>query len=147
MNDEATAGAFVAERPRSDPALSSPSSRPTVCMCGQPLPMQLTGRPRVTCSTRCRRQRELLTRSLERRETWIQEWRAERGGGGYSTVAIDQQVWQLRSEVLELLTRLLGGGGTVARRGRAGDAAAGAVHDGHVSTRDIGRHADRAVIE
>jgi hypothetical protein len=79
----------------------------SACWCGAPLPARCpTGRPRTTCSIRCRRLRDVLVRRLRRREEWIAAWRAEEGRRNYSPAQVERELWQLRRELFELLAAL-----------------------------------------
>jgi hypothetical protein len=106
-------------------ALASALSQDTVCLlhrgpsrcrCGVRLPPpKATGRPRLTCSTACRRARDFQERKLRRVEVAIALWHAERGQGRYSPTQIAEALNLLRGDVAALL---VGGVALVTDTGR-----------------------------
>ena len=79
---------------------------PAVCPCGQVLPPpKVTGRPRVTCSTACRRAQDYRRRKVRRLDVAIAMWRAEDGQGGYPRARIRSELAQLRADRADLVGR------------------------------------------
>jgi hypothetical protein len=62
------------------------------------------GRPRHTCSRRCRHHRDRRVRKIRRRESWIGEWRAEEGAGTFVRSDIRSAIRRLRAELRALRT-------------------------------------------
>jgi hypothetical protein len=56
------------------------------------------GRHRVTCSDRCRRQRDFRQRRLRRRIQWIAAWRAELDAGRYPRAFVQSMLRKLQAE-------------------------------------------------
>src|ERR1019366_6794643 len=63
---------------------SAPRAATSCAACGRQLTVRPTGRPRGTCSDRCRRALDRATRKIRRRQAWLEEWHAvaRRGEGG-----------------------------------------------------------------
>jgi hypothetical protein len=77
---------------------------PGVCLvCGGALPAPRgTGRPRLTCSTLCRRRRDRLNRKIARRQDWIDGWRALGAARQVPRARVRAEVAALRADVAEL---------------------------------------------
>jgi hypothetical protein len=89
---------------------AKPVERSAACHCGQVLPApRSTGRPRLTCSTACRRGRDYLLRRLRRRDEWLDLWRAEEARRGYPRARVREELRQLRAEREDLRRELRGG--------------------------------------
>jgi hypothetical protein len=82
---------------------------PSTCYCGKALPTpRPTGRPRLTCSSACRRRRDHWLRRLHRREHWISLWEAEEGRRSYPRARLRAELRELRAERHALLLALGG---------------------------------------
>jgi hypothetical protein len=86
--------------------VSSPTTAPetgaNVCAwCGRPLSSGGI-RPRVWCSTSCRRRADHVDRQLRLREEALVAWHGERGRTRYSPTEIRRRITVLRAEVLSL---------------------------------------------
>ncbi len=93
--------------PSSPPACGA--ERSAWCACGQVLPSATVGRPRLSCSSACRRQRDAWLKQLRRRTVWLSLWRAEAGGGRYSRSRIRFELQTLQAEQQALALALSGG--------------------------------------
>lgn len=82
-------------------------SAPLFCSCGQAL-LPTGGRPRVTCSSACRRRRDGLLKKWHRRREWLAAWRAATGNPLYSRARIRREIHDLRAELSTLRAALLG---------------------------------------
>ena len=81
-----------------------PGIAPACDSCGAPLlAPRSTGRPRLTCSTACRRARDARTRRIRRRREWIVNWQA--AIGQYPRQFIRRVVRQFREEIRRDLQR------------------------------------------
>lgn len=84
-------------------ATSVEDSAPATCLCGATLVRAARGRPRLTCSARCRRVRDVATRKAIRRVAWIALWQACEERGGCSRAEARREIRELRTEIAELL--------------------------------------------
>ena len=84
--------------PRSAPLETG--SAPGCAYCGGPLPaLAPAGRPRLTCSDRCRRLVDFERRKLQRREAWIVAWRDAEARQLYPREFVRRQVREIRQEM------------------------------------------------
>jgi hypothetical protein len=72
---------------------------PRVCACGRSLPAATTGRPRTSCSTACRRERDRVGRRLERRLEWQQLWRQLARAGEVTPPQAQREVENIQVEI------------------------------------------------
>lgn len=78
------------------------------CWCGAAMPAaRTTGRRRRHCTVSCRRRRNAAVKRLRRLEDALAAWRAEEGGATYTPADIDQELWELRADLLPLLQLLV----------------------------------------
>lgn len=80
--------------------------RPPRCPCGTVLAHRATGRPRVTCSDRCKRRRDGARRAIARRQQWIATWREQGLFGDVPVVEAEGNVQLLEADIDDLLERV-----------------------------------------
>ena len=84
-------------------ALLETGSAPGCAYCGGPLPaLAPAGRPRLTCSDRCRRLLDFERRKLVRREAWIVAWREAEAHGLYPRGHVRKMVREIRQEMRDI---------------------------------------------
>jgi hypothetical protein len=86
------------------PSLGSAPSPTALCVvCHVRLnPPSRVGRPRLTCSTRCRRQRDFRARKIRRRVGWIANWQAELHGRDYPVTFVRKVIRYYRHQIRQL---------------------------------------------
>ena len=80
--------------------------RPPRGPCGTVLAHRATGRPRVTCSDRCKRRRDGARRAIARRQQWIATWREQGLFGDVPVVEAEGNVQLLEADIDDLLERV-----------------------------------------
>jgi len=69
------------------------------CVCGATLVHPATGRPRRTCSSRCRRRLDHVTRKIRRRQAWVQGWQALAARGQVTAAEARREVAALTRDI------------------------------------------------
>ena len=86
------------------PRAEKPSA-PRCEACGASIVRATTGRPRTTCSERCRRAADFHRRKLRRRREWLDAWRAVAAlpnRGGYTRDRVRLEIRALVAELVAL---------------------------------------------
>jgi hypothetical protein len=72
-------------------------------ICDAPIVRKPVGRPRLTCSDRCRRRADQRRRKVRRREGWIEELERHALDGRLDLAATRREVADLRRDIARIV--------------------------------------------
>ena len=82
------------------------SARPTVCPCGAPIGQAATGRPRWFCCRWCRRRAYEARALIDRRRSWIADWRDLAEAGLVDPVDADRAIAECEADIADAWARI-----------------------------------------